>query len=64
MSNTIYNMKLHETIQLDLGEDNTLADFGVTGRLTVNVTRVPSGWIYVGFGDSNTPVFVPATNSE
>ena len=54
-SRTIYDLKLHETLEIEEGE------IGIKGK-KYEVTRVPGGWVYLlefpGYRQAPT-VFVP-----
>lgn len=46
MSNSVYEMKLHDVVNLDIG--------------AFKILRVPGGWIYYGdWGNGQTCAFVP-----
>lgn len=52
----IYKLKLHETTSSETGE--------VSNELSLKITRVPGGWLYMtilGGSEPNT-VFVPYNN--
>lgn len=54
----VYNLELHEQIEID-EHVNEFEKFGMEGKSTIKITKVPNGWIYQM--SEGVGVFVPET---